>query len=93
MAARLERLPALTRLIVVGAMIAGMIGCVVGLIVGLVTYAPTAWFAVLEIGMPAALVGATLGLLTGLIRLTVRQRCARRSKTVVIRPAGCDRTD
>ena len=39
---------------------------VVGLIVGLHVYPPTAWFAVFELGVPAAIVGALLGLASGL---------------------------
>ncbi|WP_125569872.1 hypothetical protein [Nocardioides baekrokdamisoli] len=46
-----------------GAAIAGFIGALAGLVIGLDTYAPTAWFAVFEIGIPAAMVGGLLGLL------------------------------
>ena len=43
----------------------GVLGGVVGLVVGLVSYAPTAWFAVLEVGVPAAVLGLLVGLLAG----------------------------
>jgi len=41
------------------------IGAVVGLIIGLQTYIPTAWFAMIEVGVPAAMLGALLGALGG----------------------------
>jgi riboflavin transporter FmnP len=46
---------------------AGLIGAIAGLIVGLMVYAPTAWFAAVELGLPAAVVGAVLGTLAGTI--------------------------
>lgn len=45
-----------------GAVAAGSIGGVVGLVVGLRVNPRTGWFAVFEIGAPAALVGALVGL-------------------------------
>jgi ABC-type uncharacterized transport system permease subunit len=51
----------------VGAILAGSIGAVVGLIVGLNVYAATAWFAVFELGIPAAVVGGLLGFVAGTI--------------------------
>ena len=47
--------------VVVGAVLAGSIGCVVGLILGLRSYPATAWFAVIEVGLPAATAGAVVG--------------------------------
>lgn len=44
-----------------------VIGAVVGLIIGLQTYIPTAWFAMIEIGVPAAMLGAILGALGGAV--------------------------
>ena len=55
------------RLGVMGAATGGVIGAIVGLIVGLLVYAPTAWFAVLELGVPAAVVGGVGGLVTGVV--------------------------
>jgi len=49
----------------VGALVLGALGAVVGLVLGLRAYVPTAWAAVLEVGVPAAYLGAVLGLLTG----------------------------
>jgi hypothetical protein len=64
--AALGRLPRLGRFVLVGAVLAGVVGGVVGLIVGLRVYPPTAWFAIFELGVPAAVVGALLGLASGL---------------------------
>ena len=63
---RLRGLPLPERWAVVGAASLGMIGAIVGLIVGLIVYAPTAPFAVVELGLPAAIVGG-VGLVAGLI--------------------------
>jgi hypothetical protein len=45
----------------------GVIGAIVGLVVGLVAYPPTAWFAVFELGVPAAIAGGVVGLVAALI--------------------------
>jgi hypothetical protein len=50
----------------VGAGSAGLVGAIAGLIVGLFVYAPTAWFAAIEIGLPAAVVGALVGTVAAL---------------------------
>jgi RimJ/RimL family protein N-acetyltransferase len=63
----LRELPAPRRGALVGAVVLGACGAVVGLVIGLQTYAPTAWAAALEVGIPAALVGAALGLLVGVV--------------------------
>lgn len=52
---------------ILGATVAGVVGGVVGLIVGLTAYPPTAWFAVFELGVPAAFLGALVGLTAGAI--------------------------
>ncbi len=44
-----------------GATFGGITGAVAGLVLGLLAYAPTAWFAVFEVGVPAALVGGLAG--------------------------------
>ena len=62
----LAQMPFLGRFVFVGMLSAGAVGAVVGLIVGLHAYPPTAWFAVFELGVPAAVVGALLGLASGL---------------------------
>ena len=51
----------------VGAASVGGLGAIIGLIVGLHVYAPTAPFAVVELGLPAAIVGGVLGLVAGMI--------------------------
>jgi len=64
---------------VIGAATAGAIGGAAGLVVGLLAYPPTAWFAIFELGTPAAIVGGLLGLASGAIasasrRLTAKKR-------------------
>jgi hypothetical protein len=60
----------------IGAAIAGGIGVLTGLIVGLFVYAPTAPFAAVELGLPAAVVGALLGAASGGIA-SARRRAGR----------------
>jgi hypothetical protein len=62
----LAQMPLLGRFVLGGMVLAGGLGGVVGLIVGLRVYPPTAWFAIFELGVPAAVVGAVLGLASGL---------------------------
>jgi hypothetical protein len=50
-----------------GAVIAGLVGAVVGLVLGLRAHPATAWFAVVEVGLPAAVVGAVVGGAAGAI--------------------------
>ena len=50
----------------VGFTVAGALGAVAGLIIGLIVYAPTAPFAAVELGLPAALVGAGMGAVAAL---------------------------
>ena len=68
----LAQLPLVGRFVLGGMLLAGAVGAVVGLIVGLRVYPPTAWFAVFELGIPAAVVGALLGLAAGLSVRRVR---------------------
>jgi len=70
---RLQGLPLPLRGAALGAMIAGVGGGVLGLIIGLSAYPPTAWFAVFELGVPAAVLGGVAGLAAGaIVRLTRR---------------------
>jgi len=68
--------PLVARWVVVGAASASVIGGIVGLVVGLFAYAPTAWFAIVELGVPAGVVGGIVGLVGALI-LTVGRRIKR----------------
>jgi len=65
--AQLAAMPLVPRFTVVGAITAGVLGGILGLVLGLRAHPPTAWFAVLEVGVPAAIVGALLGALAGLV--------------------------
>jgi len=66
-------LPLPGRWAVVGAAPVGMVGAVVGLVIGLIVHAPTAPFALVELGLPAAIVGGVIGLSTGVIVLAGRR--------------------
>ncbi|WGL51356.1 hypothetical protein P5P86_15485 [Nocardioides sp. BP30] len=61
----LDELPLVLRHAAVGAAALGAVGGIVGLVLGLRVYLPTAAVAILEVGIPAALVGALIGLLSG----------------------------
>ena len=65
----LAELPTIGRFSVLGAMCAGVLGCLAGLIIGLVIYAPTAWAATFELGVPAAILGAIIGSAVGAVVL------------------------
>ena len=73
----LAELPTLGRYAVMGALFAGVLGCVAGLIIGLVVYAPTAWAATFEVGVPAAILGAVLGLAVGALVLASSRGSSR----------------
>jgi hypothetical protein len=60
-------LPLVPRLAVIGAGVLGLVGGCVGLVLGLIAYPPTAWFAVVEVAVPSALLGAVLGLVAGVV--------------------------
>jgi len=66
-------MPLVLRLAVVGAVAAGALGALSGLILGLRAYPRTAWFAVLEVGAPAALAGGTVGACVGLVVVVLRK--------------------
>jgi len=57
----------------VGASALGIVGAVVGLIIGLCVYAPTAVFAVVEVGLPATIVGGMVGFVVGSVLLAARR--------------------
>jgi hypothetical protein len=60
-------MPLPTRFAAIGAVVLGIAGGIAGLIIGLFVYPPTAWFAVAEVGMPAALLGGLAGLVAGFL--------------------------
>ena len=69
--ARYARMATFERTAVWCTVVFGLVGCVSGLALGLVAHPPTAWFAVLEVGLPSTCVGAVVGLLAGLARRAV----------------------
>ena len=68
------------RFLVIGAVAAGIPGCIAGLTIGLFVYAPTAWFATFELGIPSALAGALLGLTAGSVVVAVHKARATRAR-------------
>jgi hypothetical protein len=66
-AASMRGMPMLARWAIGAALCAGVTGGIVGLVVGLFVYAPTAPFAAVEIGFPAAFAGGLIGLVVGMI--------------------------
>ena len=64
-------LPLPLRFAVLGALSLGALGTLIGLVVGWAVYAPTAWAAALEVGVPSVLLGAVVGLAVGSVRLRV----------------------
>jgi hypothetical protein len=66
-------MPVLPRAVIIGATIAGLVGAIVGLFIGLAAYPPTAFFAVIEIGLPAAFAGAVVGLAVGSAILAIER--------------------
>ena len=66
-------LPFLARCAIIGAGAAGVIGGIVGLIVGLSVHPATAWFAIIEAGIPASIVGGLVGLVVGLLVVAARR--------------------
>lgn len=48
-----------------GVLVAGAVGMIIGLVIGLQVYAATAWAAMFELGVPAAVVGGVAGFLVG----------------------------
>ena len=67
------RWPLPLRLAAVGGAVLGVFGCAVGLVVGLHVYAPTAWAATFEVGIPSAVLGAVLGALVGSVAMLLRR--------------------
>ncbi len=77
-AVQLRRMPPPARWAAIGAGSLGAVGSVVGLVVGLRTYALTAWFAMFELGVPAALLGGLVGFGAGAVAIALRRLRPRR---------------
>ena len=56
-----------------GATAAGAVGAIAGLVLGLQAYPATAWFAVLEVAVPAAVAGAVVGFVAGIATVLVER--------------------
>lgn len=69
----LHRMSLPLRWCVVSAAVAGVVGAVIGGILGLRAHPPTAWFAIIEVGLPSGLVGATTGLVAGAVVSAARR--------------------
>lgn len=63
--AELRSKPIIERFATTGLLVGLAIGAVGGLVRGLEVRPATAWFAVFELGVPAAIVGALLGFVCG----------------------------
>lgn len=72
----LAGVPLPLRCAIIGGVVLGCVGAFVGLVVGLRVYASTAWFAILEVGVPAAVLGAILGLVVGCVARLLWKRTA-----------------
>ena len=57
--------------VVRGTATGALLGALAGLILGVIANPPTAWFATIEIGLPAAIAGAAIGLVIGVV-VTIR---------------------
>jgi hypothetical protein len=73
MAERFHGQPLIGRWATAGAVCLGAMGAVTGLVIGLIAHPPTAAFAVVELGLPAAIVGGVMGLVTGMLVLASRR--------------------
>jgi hypothetical protein len=70
---RLAAMTLVPRFAVVGATAMGALGALLGLILGLHAHPATAWFAVFEVGAPAAIAGGIVGAFVGLVTVIVRR--------------------
>jgi hypothetical protein len=75
----LASVPIIPRFVVVCSTTALLFGGLVGLVLGLRAYPPTAWFAVLEVGVPAGILGALLGAFVGMVTATMQRISRSRS--------------
>jgi len=67
-------LPFIARVTLGAGILCGAVGGIVGLIVGLYANPGTAWFAVIELGLPTFVSGCFIGFFVALIWQGVRRR-------------------
>ena len=77
MAVKFNGLPLPGRWATAGATCLGVTGAVAGLVIGLIVHAPTAPFAVVEVGLPAAIARGVIGLAAGVV-IVAGRRISRR---------------
>jgi hypothetical protein len=70
---QVAEMPIVARFAVVGSVTASLAGGVIGLVLGLLAHPPTAWFAILEVGVPAGGLGAAIGALVGVVAHVARR--------------------
>ena len=78
----------LGRFLLRGLAIGVVVGAVTGLVLGLIAYPPTVWFAILELGIPGAVVGAACGGFAGLVVMARRTDHSRVAIVVLLGMAG-----
>jgi hypothetical protein len=68
------------RIVMRGLAIGAGVGALAGLMLGLINYPPTAWFAVIELGIPGAVVGMLVGAVVGTVVVARRPSRSRRAQ-------------
>jgi hypothetical protein len=81
----LRGLPLPVRWALVGTASMGIIGGTVGLVIGILVYPPTAPFAVVELGLPSAIVGGVASLAAGAV-VAAGRRVTRSRQTSQAKP-------
>ena len=69
-----QELPFIARVTLAAGVACGLLGGVIGLVVGLDAIPGTAWFAVIELGLPSFVSGCFLGFFVALIWQAFRNR-------------------
>jgi MFS family permease len=70
----------------IGFVVGGVVGGILGLVLGLDAHPATAWAAVFELGIPAAIVGTVVGFLYGALVALARRLRPRHLHDAASRP-------